>query len=181
MSSVPTRSDLPEEYTWELEAIFASDEEWEAAYEEAEDRLDDLRAYEGQVAESAETLLSVLETREAVMRAVANVSAYAQMRRDEDTRDQTYQALAARAGSLASDASSAASFIEPELQALDREALEKFAEEESALEPYGHYFDEVLRMKPYTRSAEIEQLLSELGEVTGGTGEVYNQIGRAHV
>ena len=179
MSSVPARSDLPEEYTWELEAIFASDEAWEAAYEEAEDRLDDLRAYEGQVAESAETLLSVLETREAVMRAVANVSAYARMRRDEDTRDQTYQALAARAGSLASDASSAASFIEPELQALGREALEKFAEEESALETYGHYFDEVLRMKPHTRSAEIEQLLSELGEVTGGTGEVYNLLSNA--
>ena len=179
MSSVPARSDLCEEYTWELEAIFASDEAWETAYEEAEERLDDLRAYEGQVAESAETLLSVLETREAVMRAVANVSAYARMRRDEDTRDQTYQALAARAGSLASDASSAASFIEPELQALDREALEKFAEEESALETYGHYFDEVLRMKPHTRSAEIEQLLSELGEVTGGTGEVYNLLSNA--
>jgi oligoendopeptidase F len=179
MSSVPARSDIAEEYTWELEDIFASDEAWEEAYERVEERLDELRVYEGRVTEDADTLLSVLRTREELMRAVANVAAYARMRRDEDTRDQEYQALAARSQSLATEASSAASFIEPELQALDREDIEEFIGNEPALETYEHYFDEVLRMKPHTRSAEVEQVLSELGEVTGGTGEVYNLLSNA--
>ena len=179
MSSVPARSDIADEYTWDLEDIFASDEDWEAAYEDIEERLDDLRAYEGQVTESAETLLSVLETREELMRGVANVASYARMRRDEDTRDQEYQALAARAQSLASEAASAASFLEPELQALDRDDLEGFVEREPELETYEHYFDDVLRMKPHTRSAEVEQVLSELGEVTGASGEVYNLLSNA--
>jgi oligoendopeptidase F len=179
MSSVPARSDIADEYTWDLEDIFASDEDWEAAYEDIEERLDDLRAYEGQVTESAETLLSVLETREELMRGVANVASYARMRRDEDTRDQEYQALAARAQSLASEAASAASFLEPELQALTNEDLEGFVEREPELETYEHYFDDVLRMKPHTRSAEVEQVLSELGEVTGASGEVYNLLSNA--
>ncbi|PSP65715.1 oligoendopeptidase F [Halobacteriales archaeon QH_8_64_26] len=179
MSSVPARSDIADEYTWDLEDIFASDEDWEAAYEDIEERLDDLRAYEGQVTESAETLLSVLETREELMRGVANVASYARMRRDEDTRNQEYQALAARAQSLASEAASAASFLEPELQALDRDDLEGFVEREPELETYEHYFDDVLRMKPHTRSAEVEQVLSELGEVTGASGEVYNLLSNA--
>ena len=179
MSSVPARSDIADEYTWDLEDIFASDEDWEAAYEDIEERLDDLRAYEEQVTESAETLLSVLETREELMRGVANVASYARMRRDEDTRNQEYQALAARAQSLASEAASAASFLEPELQALDRDDLEGFVEREPELETYEHYFDDVLRMKPHTRSAEVEQVLSELGEVTGASGEVYNLLSNA--
>ena len=179
MSSVPARSDVSKEYTWELEDIFASDDDWEAAYESVEGRIEELRTYEGQITESAEALLSVLETREEVMREVANVAAYARMRRDEDTRDGKYQALAARAQSLAADASSASSFVEPELQELDREGLDEFVEDEPALETYDHYFDEILRMKPHTRSAEIEELLSDLGEVTEGTGEVYNLLANA--
>ncbi|AQL43203.1 oligoendopeptidase F [Halorientalis sp. IM1011] len=179
MSSVPDRSDIDEEHTWDLEALYADDEAWEDAFEAVQERLSDLEAYEGQVTEEAETLLSVLELREEIMRTVSNVTSYARMRRDEDTTDSHYQALLARAQSLSSDAQSAASFIEPELQDLDREDIEAMIEDEPDLEEYDHYFDDVLRMKEHTRSAEIENLLAELGEVTGAPGEVYNTLANA--
>ena len=85
MSSVPDRSDVAEEYTWDLSDLYADDEEWEAAFEAVEERLEELSAYEGRVTEDAETLQAVLEFRESIMREVANVAAYARMRRDEDT------------------------------------------------------------------------------------------------
>ncbi len=179
MSSVPERSDIDTEYTWELESLFATDEDWEEAYAEVEDRLADVEAYEGRATESAETLLTTLETREELMRRVSNVASYARMRRDEDTTDQQYQALTARAQSLATDAHSAASFIEPALQDLSREELDAMIEEEPELITYEHYFDDVLRMMPHTRSAEIEGLLADLGEVTGASGEVYNLLTNA--
>jgi oligoendopeptidase F len=179
MSSVPERSDIDIEYTWELEDLYATDEDWEEAYDDAEERLADLEAYEGRATESAETLLATLETREEVMRRIANVAAYARMRRDEDTTDQHHQALAARARTLATDASSAASFIEPALQELTRKELDTMVEEVPELETYDHYFDDVLRMKPHTRSAEIEELLADLGEVTGAASEVYDMLTNA--
>ena len=179
MSSVPERSDIDTEYTWELESLFATDEDWEDAYAETEDRLADLAAYEGRATESAETLLATLETREDLLRRVSNVASYARMRRDEDTTDQHYQALTARAGTLATDARSAASFIEPALQSLTREELDAMVEEEPELDRYEHYFDDVLRMKPHTRSAEIEELLADLGEVTGASSEVYEMLTNA--
>ena len=179
MSSVPERSDIDEAYKWDLEEMFAEDEAWEAAYEDVEERLDELQAYEGQVTEDAETLLDVLELREEVMRQVSNVASYARMRRDEDTTDGHYQALNARSQSLASDARSASSFVEPELQDLDRDDLDEMIEAEPDLAVYDHYFDDVLRMKPHTRSAEIENLLAELGEITGASGEVYNMLTNA--
>jgi len=181
MSSVPDRSDVAEEYTWDLSDLYADDEEWEAAFEAVEERLEELSAYEGRVTEDAETLQGVLELRESIMREVANVAAYARMRRDEDTTNQAYQALAARAQSLSADASSAASFIEPELQSVDRETIDGFVEADPDLAAYDHYFDDVLRMKPHTRSAEIEELLADLGEVTGAAGEVYNMLTNADV
>jgi oligoendopeptidase F len=178
-ADIPERDEIDEQHKWDLEAMFASDEAWEAAFEAVEERLDDLAAYEGRVTESAETLQAVLETREEIMREVANVGAYARMRSDEDTADQHYQALSARAQSLSADASSAASFIEPELQACTREELQEYVDENPELERYEHYFDDVLRMKPHTRSAEVEELLADLSEVTGAGGEVYNMLTNA--
>jgi oligoendopeptidase F len=179
MSSVPERSDIDAEYKWNLESLFADDDEWEAASEAVEDRLDDLQAYKGEVTADAETLATVLALRDDVMREVSNVAAYARMRRDEDTTDGHYQALLARAQSLSSDAQSAASFIEPEIQAADRSTIDEYVETEPDLERYDHYLDDVLRMEPHTRSAEVENLLAELGEVTGAPGEVYNMLANA--
>jgi oligoendopeptidase F len=179
MSSVPERSEIDEEYTWDLESIYATDDDWETAYEAVAKRVDELAAYEGETTDDAETLYAVLELRNEIMREVSTVFSYARMRSDEDTTDQEHQAMSARAQSLAADAQSAASFIEPELQELTREEFDAMVDEEPALETYGHYVDDILRMKPHTRSAEVEALLADLSEVTGATGEVYNMLSNA--
>jgi oligoendopeptidase F len=179
MSSVPERNEIDEQYKWEVTDVFANEEEWETAYEQAESLIEDLEAYEGQTTEDASTLLDVLELGERMTRTVKNVVAYARMRSDEDTRDQHYQALSSRSQSLLSNAGSAAGFIEPELQSLTRGEIDDMIEAEPNLEEYGHYFDDVLRMKPHTRSAEVETLLADLGEVTGAASEVYKMLTNA--
>ena len=179
MSSVPERGEIDEPHKWDLDAMFADDEAWERAVEAVVESLDEIRAYEGKVAEDSETLRAFLETYEEVMRQVENVAGYARMRRDEDTRDDDAQAMFARAQSLSSEASSAASFLEPELQELDRKEVDAMVDAEPALTEYDHFFDDVLRIKPHTRSAEVENLLAELGEVTGAPGEIYGMLTNA--
>ncbi len=174
MSSVPERSDVDPEYKWDVESIFATDDEWEATYEAVEERLDDLREYEGRATEDGETLLAVLELRDEVARQLETVFSYASMRSHEDTRDQTYQAMANRAKSLAADYSSATSFLEPAIQSLDRDELDRMIEETPGLERYDHHLDDVHRLKPHTRSAEVENVIAELSEATGAAGDIYS-------
>ncbi|WP_135805838.1 oligoendopeptidase F [Halorussus marinus] len=176
MSSVPERSEIDAEYKWDLESIYATDDEWEDAYEAVSERLDDLRDYEGRATEDGETLLAVLELRDEIMREVSQIVSYARMRKDENTADQHYQGLATRGMSLSSDASSAASFIEPEIQSLDREELDAMVESTDGLGEYDHYLDDVIRMSDHTRSAEVENVLAELGEVTGAAGDIYGML-----
>jgi len=179
MSSVPERSEIDAEDKWDLESIFVTDEDWEAAFEDVRDRVDDLAAYEGRVTESPETLHELLELREDLLRDVATVSTYANLRSSEDTRESEYQAMSARAESLAADARSAASFVDPELQELDESEIEAFIEAEPALAEYEHYFDDVLRGKPHTRSKEVEELLADLTDVTDAASEVYSMLSNA--
>ncbi len=176
MSSVPERSEIESEYKWDLESIYATDDEWEEAYEEVEDRIDELSAYEGRATEDGETLLAVLELRDEVYRTLEQVVSYARMRKDENTADQHYQALTSRGMSLASQVDSASSFLEPEIQDVDRDELDRMIEETDGLELYDHYLYDVLRTAEHTRSAEVENVLAELGEVTGASGEVYNML-----
>ncbi len=179
MSSVPERNDIEAQYKWDLESIYATDDEWEEAYEDVEAQLDEIAEYEGQVTEDGETLLTVLRLTDQLGRDVSMVASYARMRSDEDTSDQQYQALASRAQSLASRAGSATSFIEPEIQSLDRDELDRMIAETEGLEEYEHALDDTIRMKEHTRSAEIENLLAEFGEVTGASSEIYSMLSNA--
>jgi oligoendopeptidase F len=179
MSSVPERTEIEQAYKWDLEDVYESDEAWQDAFAAVRERVPELAAYEGRVTESAATLLEVLELEEEVVRETAKLTTYAQLRSAEDTRNQEYQAMSARAQSLQADVSSATSYVEPELQALSADDVEALVEEEPALSEYEHYFDDVLRLKPHTRSKEIEELLADLSEVTGAPSDIYSMLTNA--
>jgi oligoendopeptidase F len=179
MSSVPERSEIEDIYKWDLESIYATDDDWEAAYEAVEDRLGELQSYEGRATEDGETLRATLQLRDDLMRTVDRIAAYARMRSDEDTRDQEYQGMRSRAESLSAAASSAASFIEPEIQSHSEDETESMIETTDGLGRYKHYLDDTLRMKEHTRSAEVESLLSELGEVLSAPSETFSMLTNA--
>ncbi|MWV65985.1 oligoendopeptidase F [Halorubrum sp. JWXQ-INN 858] len=179
MSTVPERSAIDVEYKWSLTSVFESDEAWETAFEAVAGRVDELRAYEGRVTEDPGTLLELLELREAVFRELGEVAMYAQLRSAEDTRNQEYQAMSGRASSLQSEASSAISYLEPELGSLSADDVEAFIAAEPDLAEYDHYLDDVSRMKPHVRSAEVEAVLAELSEVTSAPAEIYSMLTNA--
>jgi len=179
MSSVPERDEIEPGYKWDLESIYVDDDAWEEAYEAVAARVDDLREYEGRVTEDAETLYELLQLREELLREVSTVAVYARLRSAEDTRNGEYQAMAAKADALRSNAAAASSFVRPELQELDPEDVEAFIEDVPALADYEHYFDDVLRTKPHTRSAEVEEVMADLSEVTGSPSDIYSMLTNA--
>jgi len=179
MSSVPERSEIDAEYRWDLDSIYASDEDWEAALEAVRERIAELEQFEGRVTESAATLLETFETHESVMREVSQVATYANLRSSEDQRVAEYQSMSTRAQSLAADARSAASYLDPELQELDEAAFAAFVEAEPALAEWEHVVDDARRTREHTRSPEVEAVLADLSEVTGSASEVYSMLTNA--
>lgn len=179
MSTVPDRSEIDTDYQWDLSTIFTSADEWERAYEEARGDIDTLAAYDADAIDGPEALYEVLSLRDTVDRRVETIAAYARMRRDEDLRDQTAQALYTRAQSLQSEAASAASFIEPAIQRYDAETIDAFIETVPELAEYEQYLDDVLRMKPHTRAPAVESVLAELSEVTNAASDVYQSLANA--
>ena len=162
---VKAREDIDDKYKWDLGKLFESDEEWEEAFETVLKEIEELEDYKGRVTESPETLLELLKLRENLKRTVADLNSYANKKYDQDTRKDQYQAMKSRVSTLSSKLSSSLSFIDPEIQEAGKDQINDLIEENEELEVYNHFFDNILRFKPHTRSQEVEQVLANLGDV----------------
>ena len=137
---------------------------WEQAFQAVDAALPGLQGYQGRLGESPALLLEWLETSQALRQQVMKVVMYARLNYAVDASDQERAALNSRAGGLMARASAATAFEEPELMALGFDRLRRWVSETPGLTVYAHHFDKLERRAPHVRSAEVEELFSQLLE-----------------
>ena len=179
MQAVTSRQDIAKEYTWNLESIFASNEDWEHEYKELQQRLPELAALQGTLAQSEQALLKVLQKRDALFERIERLFVYASLRKDEDTTNGTYQAMSDRAMQLYVQAATIISYIEPEILALPESTLAAFVQETPGLQLYEQQFHDLNRKRGHVRSAEVEAVLSATGEIAAGPASTFGMINNA--
>jgi len=176
MLTLPKRNDIDEKNKWNLESIYPTDAAWEADFVSINEKLPGLEAFKDKLGESGKALFSGLQMYEKIMMNLEQVYVYASMRRDEDNTNGTYQALADRAASLYSQAAASASFITPEIVAIPEDKLASFYQDEPRLAHYRFMLDQILREKPHTRSAEVEEVLAQAYEVTSAPDRIFSMM-----
>jgi len=180
-SGIPKRNEIPQEFKWRLEDIYASNDLWEKDYKTVREMAEELARYRDTMGESASNLLECLNMSTGMTRLFEKVYVYAHMRSHEDSTNAFYQGLADRTYSLEVDVNSANSFIVPGILAIPDEKLRSFLAESEALSFYGRYLDEILRMKPHVLSAGEEQLLAMTGEMSQAPGAIFNMLNNADI
>ena len=173
------RNEVPKEYTWDLESIFRTDSDWEAAYSSLQQQLPELESLKGTLAQSGGTLLHVLQKRDEFFEKLETLFVYASMRRDEDTTNSKYQAMFERAMQLYIATATAISYIEPEILALPQETLDKYVQETPGLQLYKQQLQDMNRQRPHVRSAEVEAILAAVGELSEGPDSIFSMIDNA--
>ncbi len=179
VKTLPKRSEVPVELTWDLESIYATPDAWEQDFHWVNEELPKLSAYQGRLGESAQTLYDALQLDNRISEVLGRLDVYASLRADEDTANQTNQARVGRVNMLIARASAASAFITPEILAIPQERLEGFLRDEPRLELYRHMLDELLRRKPHVRSAEVEALLAEASEVLYAPAQIFGMLNDA--
>ncbi|MEO1526608.1 MAG: oligoendopeptidase F [Planctomycetota bacterium] len=172
---LPDRKDVPEEDRWDLSSLFADDAKWEAAFNDLEARIENFASFQGRLGESADVLLEALEFDSDFSRAAERVAIYSFLKTTEDQSDSDFQAMKARFQNLAVRASQAASYIQPELLAIDPETMDALIADER-LEPYRLQLDRVLRRRPHTLTDREEKLLAMQGEMASAAGNAFRQL-----
>lgn len=176
---LPKRSELPVDLTWRLEDIYETHEQWEAEFKQVEESLPELASYAGKVGASAANLLAVLKLSGRVGLLLERLGGYASNRRNEDTTSATWGAMFDRLQSLGVKVGGASAYIQPEMIAIAPERLANYRAEEPALAEYAHYLDSLQRRRPHVRSAEVEQLLAQMGEISAAPSSIFSMINDA--
>jgi oligoendopeptidase F len=178
-TTLPPRSEIPIEETWNLESIFASVADWEAAIQAVSAKLPEAANYQGKLAESPELLLKCLQYVEDTYRLASKVMVYGMLGSSVDTADQTALARAGQGRALMNRVGAAVSFVEPELLAVGFDVLKQWMSAEPKLALYKHYFNTLEREQKHVRSGGVEEVLALAGEPLGVPFSAYGAITNA--
>ena len=176
---LPKRSEVKEEYTWDLSAMFASKEAWEEQLSACRILTGELEAFEGKVTASAENLLAVLEKSADAEQKLELAFSYAERLFDQDQKNTAHQAMSQRMYTLYTDYSSRTAFIVPEILAADTDLLEQYIKEKPALALYRGQIQEIQRRKAHSLSSEMEKLVAMTGEMAQVPDQVFSIISNA--
>ncbi|WP_414054065.1 oligoendopeptidase F [Macrococcus equi] len=179
MTELITRSEQIEQNTWDLTTIFKSDEEWEEAFKTLSDYIGKEKDFQGKLATSSDLLLNALLLDSEIDELLGKVYVYAHLKHDEDTTNAKYTAFEQRAASLASQFSSAWSFMLPELMAIDEEKLKQFIQENKGLERYKFDLEKLNQQRAHVLSEKEELILAQAQEALSSSSNTFSMFNNA--
>ena len=175
------RSDIDAQYKWDLSSIFPNDEAWKADLENLKTGLDGFAAYKGRLAVSAANIRDVLRLRDKLSIVADNLVVYSKMKLDEDKRVSKYQEMQSQASDMSSRLANAASFIQPELLAMDGAKLLSYAATDPGLKPYEFMLRDLVRTKAHILSDKEEALLAGAQPVLEAPSRIFEMIDDADI
>ena len=161
---LPNRSDVDRRFTWDGESVFETEAAWEQAVENILVHLPDLQEFKGHLGDSPDALADWFDANERAHRLMGKVMVYSTMDYSVDVANQAAAARADRARSTAAQLGAAASFAVPEMLSIGLPKLREWVKATPRLGHLGHYFDRLEKLQKRIRSAEVEQLLTQVSD-----------------
>ena len=170
--SIPKRSEVPEEMTWNLKDMFESDQAWMAEYDAMKEFPAKIAAFQGTLARSAQDLLAWFRLQDEIELRLSVLMGYASCKGDEDTGNSFYQDVRGKAMNVYVSIASAAAFATPEIMAIADETLDRFYAQQPELETYRRSLYQIRRRKDHILSPAEERLLASAGEMANASENI---------
>ena len=174
-----SRDEIPDKYKWNVSLIFKNDKEWENTLKNVNKKIPLLEKYKSKLGESSEELFEFINLMHEVEQIIEKLYVYAHLKKDEDTRAQQYQEFYEKSHNLYTKFSEATSFFTPEIMAIPKGKINSFINEDVRLNPFKHFFEDLLRQKKHVLSTEQEKLLAMAGEALSVPGKVFSMLDNA--
>jgi len=166
------RSEIEQQYTWDLRDMFESDEKWFEEYEALKSFPEQITGYKGRLGESAETLLEFLRLDDELEVRLSMLYGYATCKGDQDTSDSYYQDMRGKAMGTLVEISEAAAFASPEIMGIDEDRLNLFYVVQPELETYRRSLYRIRRRAEHILSPAEEKLLAAAGELADAPDKI---------
>lgn len=163
MKTIPKRSEVPAEETWNLDDLFKSFVDWQKHF----DALPTAEAlkktladkYKSKLQKSAAILFECLQFKDTLFRKIENLYVYANLRSTEDVANNEANEFCGKIANKMSELHAEFAFLEPEI--LKIKELKQWIQTEP-LKTYHFKLSELLRLQAHVLSEAEEALLSKL-------------------
>jgi oligoendopeptidase F len=173
--TIPERSEVPAEHTWDLSKLFQGDDEWEEGLQEFKSMISRIESFKGTLGESPERLKGCLDFMNGLGILEERLGYYAQLRMSENGGDSSHQAKMAKFVQASAEAETAASYQVPEIQAIPDTTMEDFLKSE-ILSDFVIYLKKILRYKPHVLTENEERLLAMQREANQTAGKSFQAL-----
>lgn len=167
------RDQVSKKYKWSIEDIFASDEDWETAFESLQKSLN-FSVYEGKLS-NADVLLKFLKENDEFNKNLERLAVYAHMRHDEDANVSKYGAYYSKVVSLETKYATELAFFDPEMAGQSEEYLNSLIADKR-FSDYDYELKRIVERKPHVLSQAEERLIGMSGETLNTFYETFSFI-----
>ena len=179
--SQKTRSEIADQYKWNLSDIYESEASWRAAKDELTKNLAEVEKYKGTLTQSAANLLKCLEYNSAISKEASKLYIFAGMNSDLDTREMKFTGMKQELQQMFSDFGAKSAFIQPEILTAEWEVIDGFIKQEPKLEVYRMGLQNMFRTKKHTLSEAEERIMALSGMIGGTSQQVYSTFSNAEM
>lgn len=172
------RKDVDPANTWDLATLYCDDASWKADFDRLESLLPTYATFQNRLGESSATLSEAMKFDSDFDRLAEKLGTYAFLKTTEDQADSDYQGMKSRFQNLAVRASQAASYMRPELLAIDDSDMQTLMDD-PALQLYRLQLERLRRYRPHTLSDKEERLLAMQGEMASAASNAFRQLNDA--
>ncbi len=178
--TIPKRDEVNIQDKWNIEELYANDEEWFKDYNRLKEEIPSIRKYKGKLGQSPKTLSECLKEEENIRRLADKIVVYAHLKNDEDTTNNYYSGRFDMASNLYSQMNSEFSFIKPEIINIEQDKLEEFLQHKE-LKPYSFKIKEIIRLKPHMLSHEEEKLMALASDPLSGSSKIFTVLNNGDI
>ncbi|WP_394856473.1 oligoendopeptidase F [Staphylococcus saprophyticus] len=167
--TLPFRSDVPKDETWDITELFSSDE---AFYQVLNETLEAAKAFNKQYTERlnhAEMIEVALNAYSDILIQLDRMANYAELNLSVDTANEQAQTLSAKFSTSYGKIASELSFVVSEIIELSDTTLDELIKTSQ----YPHFLTKIKAKKAYKLSPEVEKVLASLSPTFDGAFDLY--------
>lgn len=168
------RNEVETRYKWNLDDIYMNVGEWEKEYSALNKDSVRILKFKGKLG-AKDSLLQCLAFQDDMNRRIEKLYVYTMFLKGENAKDEKANSLSSRAETLLVNYSSLASFVTPEISALDETTISGFIADPDFAD-YEYMLKNVLREKKHILSAAEERILALGGKTFSAFHEIFNNI-----
>ena len=173
------RSQVPDQFKWNLADIYPNDAAWRAAKDKVAADIPQLKQFQGKLGSNAATLADALEKIYAINKELSRAYVYAGSLADQDTRDSGRQGMQQEMVQVGASFSAATAFLEPEILKFEKGTTVRFTANEPRLKKYEFYLADIERRAQHTLSDKEEGILALAGPLGGTPSNAYGILANA--